>query len=107
MSDDDGTTLDELDIQQVVEAILNICGQAAEMQIDEDSRTAIYDMCDAVAAFHDIPRFDAVIEQDEEGNSRVSYYGEGITGDLDTKSKNKSNLKLVVNNSDDDPETIH
>ena len=95
----------ELDIQQVVEALLNICGQAAEMQLDEESRTSIYDMCDAVAAFHDIPRFDAVIEQDEEGNSRVSYYGSEMVANLEDKPKTA--LKLVVNNGDDDPETIH
>ena len=43
MSDD--KTPPEIDIQQIVEALLNICGQAAEMQIDEESRNAIYDMC--------------------------------------------------------------
>ena len=102
---DDTTTVDEVDIQQVVEALLNICGQAAEMQLDEEARTAIYDMCDAVAAFHDIPRFDAVIEQDEEGNSRVSYYGSEVVASMEDKPKTA--LKLVVNNGDDDPETIH
>ena len=51
---DDKATPPEIDIQQVVEALLNICGQAAEMQIDEDSRLAIYDMCDAVAEHHGV-----------------------------------------------------
>ena len=103
MSDDE--TPDDLDIQQVVEALLNICGQAAEMQIDEDSRTAIYDMCDAVAAFHDIPRFDAVIEEQDDGSSRVSYYGKGVAEELPST---KPKLRLVVDNpEEDDPETIH
>ena len=108
MSDDE--TPDSLDIQQVVEALLNICGQAAEMQIDEDSRIAIYDMCDAVASFHDIPRFDVIMEEQADGSHRVTYYGDGITsGAQDTNFKPK--LKLVVDNiedlEDDDPETIH
>lgn len=103
MSDDE--TPDDLDIQQVVEALLNICGQAAEMQIDEESRTAIYDMCDAVAEFHDIPRFDAVFEEQEDGSSRVSYYGKGVSEELPST---KPKLRLVVDNpEEDDPETIH
>ena len=100
----DEKTPPELDIQQVVEALLNICGQAAEMQIDEESRNAIYDMCDEVAIFHNIPRFDAVIEQQEDGSSRVSYYGKGVAEELRPK------LKLVVDNKDEDeeePGTIH
>ena len=72
---DDTTTVDEVDIQQVVEALLNICGQAAEMQLDE------------------------------EGNSRVSYYGSEVVANMEDKPK--TSLKLVVNNGDDDPETIH
>ena len=104
MSDDE--TPDDLDIQQVVEALLNICGQAAEMQIDEESRNAIYDMCDAVAEHHGIPRFDAVIEEQEDGSSRVTYYGKGMAEDLPTT---KPKLKLVVDNNpeDDDDTTIH
>lgn len=92
----------ELDIQQVVEALLNICGQAAEMQLDEEARNAIYDMCDAVAEHHGIPRFEAVVEEQPDGSSRVTYYGDGVSAELD-----KPSLKLVVNNGDDDPETIH
>ncbi len=107
---DDNSNDNELDIQQVVEALLNICGQAAEMQIDEDSRNAIYDMCDEVALFHNIPRFDAIIEQQEDGSSRVTYYGKGVAeGAVDTNFKPK--LKLVVDNNseedDEEPDTIH
>ena len=98
----------ELDITQVIEAVLNICGQAAEMQIDEESRLAIYDMCDAVAEHHGIARFDAVIEQEEDWSSKVTYYGDGIlSGATDTNFKPK--LKLVVDNLEDmdDDGTIH
>ena len=100
---DDNSNDNELDIQQVVEALLNICGQAAEMQIDEDSRNAIYDMCDEVALFHNIPRFDAIIEEQEDGSSRVTYYGKGVAENPPPK------LKLVVDNKDEDeePDTIH
>ena len=91
---DDNSNDNELDIQQVVEALLNICGQAAEMQIDEDSRNAIYDMCDEVALFHNIPRFDAIIEEQEDGSSRVTYYGKGVAENPPPK------LKLVVDNKD-------
>ena len=104
---DDKATPPEIDIQQIVEALLNICGQAAEMQIDEESRNAIYDMCDALASFHDIPRFDAVMEDNGDGTHTVSYYGNGIAeGAADTKFKPE--LKLVVDNPDDDDDTtIH
>ena len=97
----------ELDIKQVVEALLNICGQAAEMQIDEESRNAIYDMCDALAHHHDIPRFDAEMVDNGDGTHTVSYYGNGIAeGAADTKFKPE--LKLVVDNPDDDDDTtIH
>ena len=106
---------EQLDIQAVVEALLNICGQVAEMQIDEASRTAIYDMCDAVAEHHDIPRVDALIEDHVDGSSTVtSYYGDGIQeaieGAMLEHTKFKPELKLVVNNLDediDDDETIH
>ena len=102
---DDKATPPEIDIQQVVEALLNICGQAAEMQIDEDSRLAIYDMCDAVAEHHGVQRFDAVIEEQEDGSSRVTYYGEGVGPDTNFKPE----LKLVVDNNtdEDDDTTIH
>ena len=106
----DEKTPPELDIQQIVEALLNICGQAAEMQIDEESRNAIYDMCDAVAEHHGIPRFDAVIEQQEDGSSRVTYYGEGVGSRVDDTNF-KPKLKLVVDNGqeddEDDPTTLH
>ena len=106
MSDD--KTPPEIDIQQIVEALLNICGQAAEMQIDEESRCAIYDMCDALATHHNIPRFDAVMEDNGDGTHTVSYYGKGIAeGAADTNFKPK--LKLVVDNNleEDDDTTIH
>ena len=104
---DDKATPPEIDIQQIVEALLNICGQAAEMQIDEESRNAIYDMCDALAHHHDIPRFDAEMVDNGDGTHTVSYYGNGIAeGTADTKFKPE--LKLVVDNPDDDDDTtIH
>ena len=71
------------------------------MQIDEESRNAIYDMCDAVAIHHDIPRFDAVIEQQEDGSSRVTYYGEGVGSRVDDTNF-KPKLKLVVDNGQED-----
>ena len=104
----DEKTPPEIDIQQIVEALLNICGQAAEMQIDEESRNAIYDMCDALATHHGIPRFDAVMEDNGDGTHTVSYYGKGIAeGAADTNFKPK--LKLVVDNKleEDDDTTIH
>ena len=78
-----------------------------EMQIDEESRNAIYDMCDALATHHGIPRFDAVMEDNGDGTHTVSYYGKGIAeGAADTNFKPK--LKLVVdNNEEDDDNTIH
>ena len=90
----DNSNDNEIDIRQVVEALLNSCGQAAEMQIDEDSRLAIYDMCDAVAEHHGVERFDAVIEQEEDGSSRVTYYGEGVGPSSEPK------LRLVSNNGE-------
>ena len=103
----DEKTPPDIDIQQIVEALLNICGQAAEMQIDEESRNAIYDMCDELATHHGIPRFDAVMEDNGDGTHTVSYYGKGIAeGAADTNFKPK--LKLVVdNNEEDDDNTIH
>ena len=103
---DDNSNDNELDIQQVVEALLNICGQAAEMQIDEESRNAIYDMCDAVAHHHDIPRLDAIMEDNGDGTHTVSYYGKNVA---ETDSNFKPKLKLVVDNhaEDDDDTTIH
>ena len=102
-----------IDIQQIIEALLNICGQAAEMQIDEESRAAIYDMCDAVAEHHDIPRVDAILEEHLDGTSSTNtFYGEGIQkamdGDLD-HTNFKPKLKLVVDNLEDmdDDGTIH
>ena len=104
MSDD---SPEDLDLQQIVEALLNICGQAAEQQLDEASRQAIYEMCDAVAQHHGIPRWDAIVEEQEDGSHRVTYYGEV---DADTQ-RPKTGLRLVVDNDledeDDDSKTIH
>tara|TARA_B100000780_G_C21095991_1_gene442011 strand:+ start:616 stop:942 length:327 start_codon:yes stop_codon:yes gene_type:complete len=102
----------DVDIQQVVEALLNICGQAAEMQIDEESRAAIYDMCDAVAEHHDIPRVDAIVEEHEGGTTVASYYGEGVQHAMEAELEHtnfKPKLKLVVDNLEDmdDDGTIH
>ena len=115
MSDDHDSN-ESVEIQQVVEALLNICGQAAEMQIDEESRTAIYDMCDAVAEYHDIPRVVALVEDHGDGSSSVSsYYGDGIKDALESFQLEHTNfkpkLKLVVDNFEDvdvdDDETMH
>lgn len=97
------------ELEQIVEALLNICGQAAEQQLDEASRQAIYEMCDVVAQHHGIPRWDAVVEEQEDGSHRVSYYGE-VEADAE---RPKTSLRLVVNNGEeleddeDDPKTIH
>jgi hypothetical protein len=90
----DNSNDNKIDIQEIVEALLNICGQAAEMQIDEDSRLAIYDMCDIVAEHHGVQRFDALIEQEEDGSSKVTYYGEGVG------PSNEPKLRLVSNNGE-------
>ena len=113
---DDHDSEELVGIQQVVEALLNICGQAAEMQIDEESRAAIYDMCDAVAEHHDIPRVDALVEDHGDGSSSVSsYYGEGVRDAIESMEMEHTNfkpkLKLVVDNFEDvdvdDDETMH
>jgi hypothetical protein len=108
MSDDNP---EEIDIQEVVEALLNICAQSAEMQLDDDSRLAIYDMCDIVAEHHNIPRVDALLDGD--AGALSSFYGEGVKaaveGAITEKHNFKPELKLVVDNLEDmdDDGTIH
>ena len=107
----DNSNDNKIDIQEIVEALLNICGQAAEMQIDEDSRLAIYDMCDIVAEHHNIPRVDALLDGD--AGALSSFYGEGVKaaveGAITEKHNFKPELKLVVDNLEDmdDDGTIH
>ena len=102
MSDDDNPEVPE--ITSVVEALLNLVGQVAELQLDDDSRETIYDMCDIVATHHGIPRFDAVMEPQEDGTVITRYYGSA-----DEAARSKPQLKLVVDNPeiDDDDTTIH
>jgi len=93
MSDDTPpTNLDEMDISAIVEALLNICGQAAEMQVNDDDRDIIYDMCDIMAAYHGIPRVDTEIVDNEDGSTTVHYI---------TREEDKPKLHLVVNNLDE------
>ena len=97
------------DIVQAVEALLNIAAQAAEMQVTEEGREAVYAILNFVAAHHGIEV--AEIEEElEDGSIHVTFKDSTTTAKKRTKPKLsviQGGAALLDDAEPDDDEPLH
>ena len=98
------------DIVQAVEALLNIAAQAAEMQVTEEGREAVYAILNFVAAHHGIEVAEVEEEELEDGSIHVRFKDSTTTAKKRTKPKLsviQGGAALLDDAEPDDDEPLH
>ena len=94
------------DIQGAIEALLNIAAQAAEMQVTEEGREAIYSILNFVADHFDIEIAEVVEEELEDGSIHVTFKEEG-TKKRPKLSVIQGGIGLLDDTTPDDDDSVH
>ena len=98
------------DLLGAVEALLNIGAQAAEMQVTEEGREAVYSILNFVAAHHGIEIAEVEEEELEDGSIHVRFKDNEIT--TTTKQRPKLSViqggaALLDDTTPDDDDSVH
>ena len=90
--------------KQLLEAVLNICSQASQLQIDPQAAEDLIGICDMVAERFDIEAHDLEVDDvdpanDDEAPPTVTVY-------RSTKPKTKKPVKFTVIDGDGNSKTV-
>ena len=94
------------DIQGAIEALLNIAAQAAEMQVTEEGREAVYAILNLVAEHFDIEIAEVVEEELEDGSIHVTFKEEGRK-QRPKLSVIQGGISLLDDTTPDDDDSVH